>query len=287
MSALLVYRNLADTAAEVSGPENLNFPISFLLKRQLAETWRAAVADSPEIFVDLGEIKALRIIALLATNATISAGYHEDLIAFGSSNGDGWFPLLIGTAANDLGVPSLPNNIIHVLDDTWSEIPQVRYLRILPQWTPRDGAPYYEAGRLWIADALVLPDEVDGNWEFSVRTRGSTADSFGGQTYADKRKMQRVLQLSATNVSTEIAYGFADDALSAADVPSLQDMMLHAGNGSGSEVMVLIRNYGAPASASIWMRRLGIYGHLTDDSLRIRHEEGPLHSVNLTFLEES
>lgn len=285
MSALIFYRNTADTAREVSAPALANFPASNLLTRQLSATWRADLAGTPEIFMDRGadDTRPVRVVALLATNRAAAAATGEDIYVFGSDDNAAWYPISVTLGATDAGVPSLPGNAVTLVGESFVDT-FPRYVRIRPRWIPKDGASFVEAGRLLLGDALVFPDECDGNWEFSVRDRGRIDEAAGLQVYPAVSKRQRVLRMAVTSVPTETAYGFSDDATEASAVPSLQDLMLHA--GSTGEVLVLIRGSIDDAKTALWARRLGIYGHLTDDSLTIRHDDGPHYSTTLTFIEE-
>lgn len=285
MSALLSYRNLADAAPSVTGSAVANFPLSNLLTRQLSSTWRADTSVNPEILVDLGaDAGAARVIALLGTNRAGPDTGGADMYVFGSADGASWSPLAMPSGPDDTGVPDLPRNVITIVEDAFmAGFP--RYLRIIPRWIPVDGASYFEAGRLWIGDALVLPDECDGNWELSVVDSGRADESASKQVYINRGKRQRVLRMAVTLMPTEVAFGFSEGATSATGVPSMQDLMHHV--GATGEVLALIRNGANAANAAIWARRAGIYGRLSGDSLTIRHDDGPNYSTNLSIIEES
>jgi hypothetical protein len=279
MSALIAYRNLSD-GVPLSGAELPKFPLSNLQQRELSSTWRAEVTSAPVILLDLGAVQVIRCVALIGANQEMRSG--DSTMVETSIDGVNWSANWIQAPVDD-AARNLQKIVVALQPQDGSHSP-ARYLRITPGWTPANEATYYEAARLWISDAIVFPDEVDGNWELGVRDRGRIDESGGLQVRADVRKKQRTLRMAITAVPTEVAFGFADDAIDAEDIPSLQDMMLHA--GSTGEVLALIRNYGSPENAALWMRRLGIYGHLTDDSLFIRHDDGPHHSATLTIIEE-
>ncbi|MFM2289335.1 MAG: hypothetical protein RL684_2478, partial [Pseudomonadota bacterium] len=260
MGALISYRNDGDTAGEVSGPELENFPVSNLLTRQLSATWRTnreLKGGTPEIFVDLGEVKPVRVVALLATNRERPNSYGDDLVIFMSEDNVDWMPLAIGTAANDAAVPGLPRNIVALTLGTDDAAWPMRYLRIIPQWETVNSEPYFEAGRLWIGDGLYLPEGVDGEWELGVHDRGRVQESAGLQVYVERRKQQRVLSLPISNLDTTQAFGFADADPAAANVPSMQDMFAHV--GATGEIIAIPR-----AESPLWIRRTGVYGRLTD-----------------------
>lgn len=287
MSVLISYRNLADTAPVISGPDLPNFPLSNLRVRQLSATWRAEIygSEPPEIFVDRGVgAGPIRVIALLATNRYRPDTEGKDVEILYSHNNALWslIPNIVG--APDIGCPGLPNNVIGLVGDELLEMPP-RYLRIVPKWQPSGDSEYYEAGRLWIGDAIVLPKGCDSGWGFGVRDRGRDDETDGLQVYADPRKKQRWLRLPLSGVPTATAYGYADSAIRALDVPSLQDMMLHAGK---IEPVLAFHRYddASAANTAIWARRTGVYGRLTEDSLQIDHESGPNYKATLTIREE-
>lgn len=278
MAALIAYRNLADQAS-LSGAALPGFPPTNLQTRQLDTVWRAHTAGATQITVDLGSAQTVSMVALLAINS--GARSASDLTVEYSSNGSTW-STAVASVPSDAGAPDLPRGLIARVraqgSNPLSKL-TTRYLRITASWATIGNANYREAGRLWVGNSIDVPEGCDAGWSLSNHDYGTLDRSAGQQVYADRRTRVRVLNVSMTGIDTSIAYGFAESATVAANVPSLDDLINYA--GSTGEVIVAPR-----ADAPLWLRRTGIYGHLTPDSLRIRHLSGPNYACDLTIEEE-
>ena len=279
MSALACYRNLVDlpacTLSATVGTVVAGYPLDNLKTRQLARSTRIGTIGTPKITVDLGSQQQLDIVALVGINAT--ARTSGDVTIEWSNNGTSWST---ATAAcpTDAGAPDLPRNII--VRVRAAGVPTkmtTRYLRITPNWGTADG--YREIGRLYIADSIVVPEGCDAGWTIGCSDRGVLDESAGGQFYADRKARSRVLTMPMSALETGIAYGFADDATVGPSGPSLDDLLIYA--GKTGDVIVAPR-----AESPIWLRRTAIYGHLTEDSLRITHRSGKYYECTLTVEEE-
>lgn len=280
MSALIAYRNLVDLPGVTLSPSgtttvNAGYPLDNLQTRQLARTTRlSSFGGYPGIEIDLGASYLVDVVALLGINATAAGA--NDLTIEWSANGSTWNSATAPTPA-DAGAPDLPRNVI-VRTRATGGLTKIttRYLRIALRWTTAD--LYCEIGRLYIADAIDVPEGCDADWELASRDYGELDRSAGLQYYADRRTRGRVLNMNLGAVPTNIAYGFADGASTAGNVPSLDDFMNYSGNTG--DVIVIPRS-----SSPLWIRRTGIYGHVEGEA-RLRHAAGPYYAMSLTVAEE-
>jgi hypothetical protein len=176
--------------------------------------------------------------------------------------------LILGRDATDLTQPGQHKEIGF----------KARCVRVAPGWISTDADGWRSIGRLWIGDALILPNGVDARWQQGVLEFGQLDTSAGRQAYENPAARSRTLMCPLSKLDTMQAFGFDEGDTSAADVPCIQSLQLDV--GATGEVIVLPRT-----SSSIWMRRLGIYGHLAKPPT-IAHESGPYFSTTLRVIEE-
>jgi hypothetical protein len=270
MSALIAYRNLADSAT-VTGPENAGFPLTNLATRQLSTGWRSTSSGIPPVVisVDLGFTYTISVVALL------SCQNIQDTLSTVKVSEDGviWSTLYSFGGASDAGVPDLPRNIFKILDSPTL----VQYLELSIVSASGDPLGFVGAGRLWVGDALVVPYGANSDWSIDTRERGTVDESAGLEIYPSAKPRGRELRMSFSPLKIALAYG-TDDGSTALNVPSFQD--LHTYAGAIGEVIAF------PRSSGIWPRRVGVYGRVSEDSLSIRHLAGPNYSTDLRVIEE-
>jgi hypothetical protein len=280
MSALICYRNLIDlpdcSLSLSSGSELDGYPLTNLQTRQLARSARIPTLGSPMIVVDLGSPQLFDLVGLIGINVNGMRGSGDITVQY-SGNGIVWTTATAVCPA-DAGAPDIPRSVlVRTRQPATTFKINTRYLRIQPNWSTTDG--YREIGRLYIADGIDIPPGCDAGWELGGRDYGVLDRSSGLQYYADRRTRGRVLTMPMTGITTEIAYGFKDDATIGPAGPSFDDLF----NWSGTTGDVIV----APrASSPLWIRRTGVYGHLTEDSLRLRHIAGPRYECTLNVEEE-
>lgn len=276
MSALIAYRNDADTGT-VTAPAMPGYPASNVQERQLSSVLRMSTSSTKQITVDLGSAKTVRLIGLLGVNCDFGGANTTSVQR--SSNGTNWttvpvvWPTDAPSAAKARSSRDVSPALYAIIAPT-----SARYWRITTNWARYAGDAFYEVGRVWLGDALVLADGVDAQWELGATDAGRLDISAGLQAYEDPRPRARRIALSVTGVNTMTAFGFGDDDTHAADVPSAQALTQEA--GTTGEVIVLPRT-----SSPLWIRRLGVYGHMTDMP-RIRHMSGPNYAIDLRVTEE-
>jgi hypothetical protein len=273
MSAGFLYKNLFDSAAAVTGTNTVSgYPVTNLNKRQLSAKWRCDTAGS-KLTIDFGAAKSIRCIVLAGINAQGVASRSNDATIEFSSNGSDWTSAAFDLPV-DAGCASLPSTLVVFLEAAVLR----RYLRIGPAWIVPDG--YWEIGRVMVGNVLEIPDGCENGWKESIYDPGTVDTSAGNQIYSDPRSTGRMVTIPFPGgVPNSVARGFAPDASAAGDVPSFQDMFLTV--GSTREV------FGVPTTSSpLWMRRIGIYGRLTEDSLTIEKLDGDNYAVTVTIIEE-
>lgn len=285
MSAIICYRNFIDdpdvTLSLDARALLAGFPLDNLRARQLARATRleleygAPFRMPPKIVIDLGAQRSVDLIALIGINST-EFGEGDVGVEY-SSNGTSW-DTATATCPSDFGAPDLPRSVLVRGRPVGSGSRlTTRFLRIQPNWATADA--YREIGRLYIADSIELTQGCEENWTLGSRDYGVLDRSAGLQYYADRRTRGRVLTMPMTAIETTTAFGFVEGATVAANAPSFDDLINYA--GSTGDVIVAPR-----ADNPLWLRRTGIYGHLTEDSLRIEHLSGPYFACTLTVEEE-
>jgi hypothetical protein len=284
--ALIAYRNLSDAVAlTVTGGVLADFPIENVQIRALSKVCRLGAGGPPTINVDLGVVRDVRIVALLAIGGVLLTGNDDVLLSYSRDNAT-WNNATLNIVS-DAGVPELPTGVFLVptrppTDFTPPGGPagspgiRARYLRIRPNWTPSGG--YREIARLWVSDALVIPEGVEASWSLGYQDTGNLDVSGGLQYYEEPKARSRTLDCSLPKLETLQAFGFDEGATSAADVPCIQGLQMKA--GKTSELIVLPRT-----SNPLWIRRLGIYGHLSE-AVSIDHRSGPYYSARFRMIEE-
>lgn len=137
-------------------------------------------------------------------------------------------------------------------------------------------------GRIWIGNAVELPDGVDADWSFGVAEAGSVAVSRGGQAYASRGQALKTLRaaISGPALDERLAFG-----IGVATTPEgvrhesdcLSDCALHTG-ATGNIIIV-------PRTDDDWVQRIGIYGRLTSP-IQIEHLAGEYYRAALDVVEE-
>lgn len=271
MPAYFTYRNLADGVALGGATSIAGFPLSNMQVRQLSTVARISLL-SQAVTMDFGTPVRPDVVAMLGTNATMINSYMR--IGY-STDGTAWTDVNSPTVS-DSGARSLPRNLYAT-----APVPAAyRYWRVAPAWQRVGNAGYYELGRLWFGNAIVVDNGVDGDFEMDFTDPGTLTASSGGQMYENPRPRLRVLRCNVSAVSALAAYGFPDGAAAASDVPSFQGMQLEA--GTTGEVIVIPRS-----RSSLWMQRTAIYGHVDSGGrVAIRKIAGDNYNVSATIIEE-
>jgi hypothetical protein len=272
MSTLIAYRNLAD-ASTITASSIAGNPADNLKIRQLSTNWRAIppVPSPVVIGVDLGFTYNVSLIALLAC---VNIDYLSSTVRV-SEDGVIWSAPYSLTGGNDEGVPDLPRNTFKIFDSATL----VQFVELSVVSESGDPSGVVGAGRLWVGDAFSHPDGADTSWSLKTIERGSVDESEGLEVYPSTKPRGRELRMSFTGLDSFYAYGVDADGLGpASNVPSLQDLHTHV--GAIGEVIAM------PRSVGVWPRRAGIYGRLSEDSLDIRHEDGPNFASDVRVIEE-
>lgn len=150
------------------------------------------------------------------------------------------------------------------------------------QWritiTSSDMAPI-GIGRLWIGEALVLPDGIDAGWQMGFRDSGSLDATDGQQWVRSLGVITREVQIPLEGErDTEIHWGFAEGSEIVTNAMSLNALQLEA--GVTGEVIAVARTL-----TTLWTSRTMVYGHI-DSPWAIGHSAGPYWGGSLTVVEE-
>lgn len=271
--AIISYRNDVDPAV-LSGGATAEFGLANLKVRALSTVWRNNVAGATPLVVDFGAPKVIRLFAMANTNARFDA-VNATKIEY-SANGSAWTDTGVQWAREGQQ-PAKAKDLAGMLLAVLPGI-NARYWRITPAWARVDGATYYEAGRLWLGDAIVIPEGVEAGWSRGFTDAGRLDFAAGLEAYEDPRPRARAISFSFSLLPPETAYGFTEDAASSGATPSFDGLQMEAGL-TGEVIAVPITR------TPLWARRTGVYGHIAD-SWQIRHQDGPLYATDLRVIEE-
>lgn len=134
-------------------------------------------------------------------------------------------------------------------------------------------------GRLWISDALTLPDGVDAGWSMSFRDTGTLDPTSGGQWVPSPGVRSRVLTIPLEAACSGVyAWGFDDEARAITQPQNLHALQLQA--GTTGEVIAIART-----RTPLWARQSAVYGHI-DQPFAITHKAGPYWGSTLSIVEE-
>ncbi|MFA5589789.1 MAG: hypothetical protein WDA70_03600 [Lysobacteraceae bacterium] len=137
----------------------------------------------------------------------------------------------------------------------------------------------FSLGRLWVGDALVLPDGIDAGWSMTFRDSGSLDATDGQQWVQSPGVITRVMTIPLEGArDTETHWGFADGSEAISNRMSLHALQLEA--GVTGEVIAVART-----STATWVNRTMVYGHI-DSPWAIGHSAGPYWGGSLTVVEE-
>lgn len=273
MSALIAYRNLADSwPFNIDGGPGTNnqplvgYPLANIKQRQLASVSRITNLD-----VGSGNPLWIPFAPLAPVTANLVVVYGNIPLGVGVEGTlDSGSVVTFSTDYSDIGLPPIS---FFLIPASYGDVVKVtlEYGLVFPP-------DYIELARVYVANALVVPQGVDATWSLGADDAGSLEASFGRQWYEAAGIRTRRLSVSLAAISTEIAFGYAEGAGSASDVPSIQAMQIQA--GTTGEVIVIPR-----AGSGLWIRRAAVYGHF-ERMPAIRHRDGPLYSTDFTVIEE-
>lgn len=283
MSALIAYRNWSDGVGSIPAwtfnyalgyPDSLQpiaqFPAENLRTRQLGHVARFELAgggaSTGPCAVELVASGAGFPVSLVA----VIGAHLPDAVLYKPAGGSYVTVPIAGGYSPLLGIPQQGFAVI----PAGTIVEQVQLY-----WNAIPGGDYFELGRVFISDALVMPAGVDGTWSLAVDDPGALDVSAGRQWYASPQARTRRLVAALSPLKTEEAFGLSAGGTvsSLYPVPSIQDLQMHA--GATGEVIVI------PRTAGVWAYRAGIYGHLERAPV-IRHRAGPNYETELVVIEE-
>lgn len=237
---------------------------------------------------DGGSLAGVRLIALLGiaplprlAHATPNPRYQ----IYGRSNTSGALELL-GEASGHRIIGSDPesglvNRIIALPAAGQNGRDYTQYVvRFMYQSHP---APEVQIGRIWVSNAIQVPDGVDADWSWSVTDAGRVDVSRGGQAYVRPASVLRTLRanISGPGLDARLAFGHGVTPAPGGvrrDSDWLSDAATHI--GTTGNIIVVPR-----ASDASWVNRTAIYGRLREP-VEIEHAGGDYYSTRLSVVEE-
>lgn len=281
MGAIIAYRNFVDSATLSIGLGSAvaGFPVSNLKVRQLSTVGKITPAPFARLDCDLGAVKdRIQLIAFVGANSDpygTPGPYPRDFRLTHSTDNATWSSGILSTTRMGLDLARMGLSPLSAL--VLQTPISARYLRLDLSWWMSSSS--YSAGRLWVSDAVYLPEGTSDNWTVGAIDRGALDLSAGGQAVASVATKLRKLSVSLTKLNADLAFGYPLDGGGAAgDTASIQGMQMVAGNTG--EVIVIPRT-----SDSVFVQRLGIYGHVLNE-YPIRKLPGDNYAVDLTVVEE-
>lgn len=146
-------------------------------------------------------------------------------------------------------------------------------------WTS-SGLSFFEAGRLWVGDAIVMPAAIEEGWQQTIQDLSTIQRSRGGQIYSDIRQRYRNTKIEIKQVQrTSI---FAPQGI---NLPNFQSMFLNA--GMSSEVLVIPRSNinNSDLESACFMNHTGVYGVFAQKPV-ISNVSGDIYNLSME-LDES
>lgn len=137
-------------------------------------------------------------------------------------------------------------------------------------------------GRIWIGNAVELPDGVDADWTFGVAEAGSVAVSRGGQAYANRAQVVKTLSVNLSGEALDARQAFG---IGVTTTPEGQrhasDWLSDAAITCGEQGNIIV----VPRTSGDWPMRTGIYGRLTNP-IQIEHVAGDYYRSSIDVIEE-
>lgn len=196
------------------------------------------------------------------------------VISYRAAVGGTWTEVgSVNAAVVQARVAYLPAHLVVHLTQPVSASGQIRV-----EFPDSDTTPV-RFGRLWISDALVLPDGIDAGWQMGFRDSGSLDATDGQQWVQSPGVITRVLTIPLEGErDTETHWGFADGSEAITNRMSLHALQMEA--GTTGEVIAVART-----STDLWTQRTTVYGHI-EQPWAIGHTAGPYWGGSLTVVEE-
>jgi len=226
-NAILAYGNRADGALLSGGSWQPTLPLTNLQNRRLAKTARSISLDlaATQFDADLGQSRLVRVIALVAHNASLGALYRIRFSAvadFASTAHDtGWQPfwgVVYPFGSLPWGAPNWWTGQYSAEEVAASNATEVtilprslpgRYLRVeIDDAANADG--YIEIGRLFIADGWQPVRNIIYGASLQWEPRTTVQEALSGAEYFDERQPARVakVQLDAMTEAEAMSRAF-------------------------------------------------------------------------------
>lgn len=278
--ALFSFENFADSATLSSTTGIVaSLPLSNLKDRRIALKARTTnILSGFNINADLLSPKKVRILGLIGANVTKSVDAGINVVVTASNTGFGVAPLILDESffVNDRFPYGINPSLFAIINS--GQGVTARYWELTYFWNTV-GFNYYEAGRLWVGDGILLPDGVENDWSQTIKDPSTISRSRGQQVYADVKQRYRKLNFSLGSLSKKIVFGDPD----VSPMPlHFQQMFLTA--GVTGEVLVIPRCGNNSVDENQFINRTAAYGVFSEEHT-VRKEPGDNYSVNLSIEE--
>lgn len=183
---------LSDAATLTTNNELGTLPATNLQKMQPTKVYRTNSLDAIYMEMDLGSISPFNLVAMLYTNASSTATWQ---VRAANTQAD-----LTAAPGYDSGIlthwasPGISDwDRTHAMLSTGQQSYQWIRIDIVDPANP-DG--YYQAGRIYISDAIIPSVNISLGWSLGWEDDSTTQDSLGGKTFVIPRQKRRLLNFS-------------------------------------------------------------------------------------------
>lgn len=190
---------IVSVGSEVASMEAVN-----LLKIQPTDLWRASDLDNIWFEIDLGSAKAIRLVAMLFTNASSSATMR---VRGATSQGN----LVSSPGYDSTAVSHWPTSGL----DNWDRTHGIDYNDIANtfRWWRIDIADasnpdgFYEAGRCYLSTIFQPTLNINFNWDIGWKDSSAIQESAGQQSYPEIKNKLRELKFTLDFQSESQMFG--------------------------------------------------------------------------------
>lgn len=282
--ALFSFDNYADSAT-ITSTSSIEpaLPLLNLKDRRIALKCRTVnKLTAFNIRVDFGAFKQIKLISLLGFNMT-STGFFLSSFSCSitaSSTGFGVAPFSYNQPSVgiiDRPPIGMPVNFFHAVNGGAGATG--RYWEL--NFTFGNFDSYYQAGRLWMGDGILIPEGVDNEWAQTIRDPSEITRSRGQQVYANGKAKYRQTSVRLSPVTRDVMFGEVPP-LAISMERNIQEMLFIAGRTG--EVIVIPRIGDGSNVENQFVNRTGMYGVFSDEPT-IRKLAGDNYSVDLSIEE--
>lgn len=137
-------------------------------------------------------------------------------------------------------------------------------------------------GRIWIGNAVEIPNGVDADWTFGIAEAGHVAVSRGGQAYANRAQVLKTLSVNLSGEALDARQAFGIGVTTSPEgIRHASDWLSDAAITCGEQGNIIV----VPRSDGDWPMRTAVYGRVTGP-IRITHVAGDYYQSSIDVVEE-